>query len=406
MNNHPAISVLLTAYNCEKYIDEALDSLQKQTFRDFEIIMVDDGSTDSTKQHMQDFADQHPGQKIQIVSVRNGGAGAARNAGMKYATGSFWIFLDADDVYQSDLLQKLYLGCTEHHAQISVVHSWQLDTSTNSLIEKDESITPQFLPQNNPFCPKDAGDTLFCALRGWAWDKLISAELIRNNHLSFMEIRTSNDLTFTYLALACANKIYISDYCGYIYRVNNNQSVSSSRIRYWDAFYQAMVELKSQLMARKLYQVYRNAYLNWAMDFICWQIMSLPASEAQYQKYTLLHEYGIRDLDFSQISEDKVLYSFAFNLVHTIERKDYFTYLTEQNQYKIEEQQRKYEEIIQKKDNLIKQKEDQLQELEQLREECKNLQHSITEIYDSLTWKVGDVLLHIPKKIRNRKRKT
>ena len=456
MNNQPAVSAIITAYNCEKYIDEALESLERQTFRDFEVILVDDGSTDRTREHMQDFATRHPEIKVQVVTGDNGGAGKARNTGMQYATGMYWIFMDADDIYEPDFLRELYTGCTENHAQISVVHSRQLDVSTNTLLDKDESVTSQFIPNSNPFSPREeAGDVLFCALRGWAWDKLILADLIRENHLSFMEIRTSNDLTFTYLALACADRVYVCDYCGYTYRVNNSQSVSGSRIRYWDAFFQAMKELQSQLQERGLYSIYRNTYLNWASDFICWQIMSLPISEAQYRKYTLLHDQGIRDLDFSQLPKDRILYSFAWELVQTIETKDYFTWILEHqntleaqlrgNEGKIRQindalQQKEaashemsktitwQKEALEEKNNAVRSLGQQLEALRQncdvqqretdrlleenqsLQEECQNLQENcqglqdtITKIRNSATWKLGNALLYLPKKIRDRK---
>jgi len=104
----PAISVIVPCYNAEKYIDQCFDSILAQTFADFEVIAVNDGSTDGTLAKLREFAqrDQH----IKVIDQPNGGASAARNTGLVAAAGEYIAFVDSDDYADPALLQTLHDG--------------------------------------------------------------------------------------------------------------------------------------------------------------------------------------------------------------------------------------------------------------------------------------------------------
>jgi len=97
------VSVVIPAYNCAKYIKEAIDSVLNQTYRDFEIIVVDDGSTDNTKEILEPYIRK---QMIQYVYQNNQGVSAARNQGVRISNGEFVAFLDADDILDRDSIRS------------------------------------------------------------------------------------------------------------------------------------------------------------------------------------------------------------------------------------------------------------------------------------------------------------
>ncbi len=97
----PFVSVLVAAYNSEKFIDEALQSVWDQTYKNFEIVVVDDGSTDATLSRLQPWKG-----KARIVSQENKGIGGSRNAGLAHAKGELIALLDADDVWMPTKLQE------------------------------------------------------------------------------------------------------------------------------------------------------------------------------------------------------------------------------------------------------------------------------------------------------------
>lgn len=101
------LSVIVPAYNAEKYIIRNLESLYRQNFKDMEVVVVNDGSTDSTKRKVKEFCSRHPQLEVNLINIDNGGLANARNVGIKNAKGQFFINLDADDFLCDKLLDKL-----------------------------------------------------------------------------------------------------------------------------------------------------------------------------------------------------------------------------------------------------------------------------------------------------------
>jgi glycosyltransferase involved in cell wall biosynthesis len=115
----PEISVIIPAYNAERTIIETINSVQKQTFSDFEIIVVNDGSTDKTQAVLQSLDEP----RLRIISSENFGVSSARNKGIKAAQSEFIAFLDADDLWTDDKLE-LQLAAIKANPKVGVVYSW------------------------------------------------------------------------------------------------------------------------------------------------------------------------------------------------------------------------------------------------------------------------------------------
>jgi len=114
----PKVSVIMPAYNAERYIGEAIASVLAQTFQDWELIVVDDGSTDTTPEILATFADS----RIQVVHQSNGGEASARNTALNLTAGEYIAFLDADDLYLPSGLADM-VNYLESHRQFDVVYS-------------------------------------------------------------------------------------------------------------------------------------------------------------------------------------------------------------------------------------------------------------------------------------------
>ena len=108
----PAVSVIVPIYNVEKYLAECVDSILGQTFQDMEIILVDDGSLDSSGQMADDYAAQD--KRVKVIHKENGGLSSARNAGMKIARGEYIYFCDSDDYISLDAIEILYETATKN----------------------------------------------------------------------------------------------------------------------------------------------------------------------------------------------------------------------------------------------------------------------------------------------------
>jgi glycosyltransferase involved in cell wall biosynthesis len=125
----PDISVVIPAFNAEKTIEETVKSVLNQTFRDFEIIIVNDGSTDETLNIISRFLDS----RVKILTQENSGPQKSRNLGIKESVGRYIAFLDADDLWTSDKLE-LQLQMLEKYPESSVVYSW------TNVIDEDNQV--------------------------------------------------------------------------------------------------------------------------------------------------------------------------------------------------------------------------------------------------------------------------
>ncbi|MGB5963091.1 MAG: glycosyltransferase family A protein [Coleofasciculaceae cyanobacterium] len=119
MQNSFVVSVIIPAYNAERTILETIASVQQQTFSDFEIIVINDGSTDRTLELVQGIQDE----RVKIFSYENGGLPVARNRGISRAKGEFIAFIDADDMWTSDKLE-LQVAILQQHPEAGVAYSW------------------------------------------------------------------------------------------------------------------------------------------------------------------------------------------------------------------------------------------------------------------------------------------
>ena len=99
------ISVIVPVYNVEKYLEECLDSIQDQTYSDIEVILVNDGSTDSSKEICKKYCKQDS--RFLLINQENQGLSAARNKGVEISTGEYIVFVDSDDIIKTNYLEKL-----------------------------------------------------------------------------------------------------------------------------------------------------------------------------------------------------------------------------------------------------------------------------------------------------------
>ena len=166
----PLISVIVPVYKVEKYLDQCVESVVNQTYRNLEIILVDDGSPDRSPEMCDAWAKKDS--RIKVVHKKNGGLGDARNAGVAIARGDYFGFIDSDDWCEPDMYQELLDSCVRFDAPVSVCNvfiNWECGWPTEqtvfakekSAIERDEVLRRFFSDR----------------LTAWAWNKLYHRDL-------------------------------------------------------------------------------------------------------------------------------------------------------------------------------------------------------------------------------------
>lgn len=201
------VSVIMSVYNAEEFLQNTLNSLIAQTLKEIEIILVDDGSTDKTLTIMNEYAKIDS--RVTILQQKNQGAGAGRNLGMQNAHGTYLLFLDADDYFYPTMLQEtfqkaqktnaeiVWFLCEEYDAKRNVAYKLTKNFANNGLNFPDKEVFQFGEIKNNPFTQTN----------GWAWDKLIERKFVLRNNLRFNPTPVMNDMNFTYSAMAKASKI-------------------------------------------------------------------------------------------------------------------------------------------------------------------------------------------------------
>lgn len=209
------LSVIVPIYNCEPFLPACLDSILAQTYTDLEIILVDDGSPDQSPQICNEY--EKADRRIKVIHQDNQGVSAARNAGLRLASGELISFIDSDDTLEPDMYELLVAAMQDHDADIShcgfnrvengVVHPIY-DTRQTVLQTSEEAVRCLITGK------------LFT---GSLWNKLFRTSLLEG--LSFYEaLKINEDIQFAFEAFRRANRIVFSDYAKYNYVVRKNHS--------------------------------------------------------------------------------------------------------------------------------------------------------------------------------------
>lgn len=273
----PIVSVIIPSYNAADYIAQTLESVLAQTLTDIEVIVVDDGSTDNTRNIVADFANKDP--RLTLVEQTNQFAGVARNNGMSKARGKYLYFLDADDYIESNALEELVNAIEQHGADIAIAKSEGFDNTTGDTWTIDGALNG--VDYDRPIAHAEYCDRLFQSFIGWPWDKLFRKEFIDKTALTFQPLRTTNDALFVFCALALADTIVCLDSVLFHHRTNNKNSLEGSRAKSWNNAICAINVIEDQLTKSDKGKACLNSYYRWTLHYSIWTIESLPDDEAE-----------------------------------------------------------------------------------------------------------------------------
>jgi glycosyltransferase involved in cell wall biosynthesis len=263
------ISVITTAYNEEKHIDRYFDSILNQTYRDLEVVVVDDGSTDSTWDIIQRRAALDP--RVQAIHQQNQGAAAARNTAMKVMSGDYVIYFDADDWMERECLEQAYQAAAQYDADM-VMWGFQKEFP-------DGTITPQKAPPLAPGlytgeeCRQAGLDVLHRMGRQIdpvTWIRLIRTSTIKDHGLWFdPSIKRYDDYHFICRAHFYCSSIFSMGDRMYVHWWQHGRSIMHT---YFKEFYHSALQvcdgLRDFYRANDAYTQEVQMRLDWAYLYI------------------------------------------------------------------------------------------------------------------------------------------
>lgn len=225
-NNNPKISVIVPVYNVEQYLPRCIDSILAQTFTNFELLLIDDGSTDNSGKICDEYAKKD--NRIRVFHKENGGVSSARNIGLLFFTGDYVVFVDSDDMVLPKWLEIYNLNISRYNFDICF---------QNFVYVANDACIEEIPPKNKSNCSKIVNEKEFFNFfkTRWAyfsatWTKCFSASIIREHNLKFkISLNICEDYLFTSCFLNYSSKVIISDFQGYLYRnVPNSLSRKSN----------------------------------------------------------------------------------------------------------------------------------------------------------------------------------
>lgn len=283
MFSKPKISIIIPVYNVEKYLCECLDSILNQTFQDFEIICVDDGSTDETLEILKNYKNKD--ERVFVLQQHHSGAAEARNNGIRLARGKYIQFLDSDDYFEPTMLEELYNHAEKFGADLTVCSSRKVDNNGN-IVESGNPNSPINLdktPLEKTFNWRDYKDDFFSLINVAIWNKLYSRDLILKNNLSFQNLTSCNDVAFGYISHICAEKIVVFNKELVNYRYNRCGNISENRAKNAKNIILAAIKIKEYLNENNLFEVLKKSYVKSIKTHIIWQIGN--SSDLEYREF-------------------------------------------------------------------------------------------------------------------------
>jgi len=293
----PIVSVIIPCYNAQDNLAQCIDSILGQTLEQIQIICVDDGSADATLEILQDYQARDP--RVLVIRQQNAGAGAARNRGLEQATGEYLSFLDADDFFEPDMLEKAVAAAEKWQAEFVVFRSDRYYPAKDRYEDMPWAVRNSDLPPYMPFSYRQLTDNVFLSFVGWAWDKLFRRSFVEKHSLRFQEQRTTNDMLFVFSALICSGRIAVIQDVLAHQRRGAGDTLSVTREKSWHCFYDALIALRERLVREDVFWELEQDFINYCLHFSLWNLNTLAEPTHTLLRRKLCEEWfaelGIAD---------------------------------------------------------------------------------------------------------------
>ena len=201
------VSIIVPVFNSEKYLPECIQSILNQTYKYFELILVDDGSTDNSLSICSYFSNID--KRVKVISQENSGAPIARNKGLFSSNGSYVMFFDSDDIMVQNCLETMISAISKNNIDLCIANYETFSNSTKKIRYKNF---------NKRFNSKSS----YCYIDPFPGTKLIKKQVLLENNLTFANLKIGQDLNFYLKYLYLVNQIVLLDDSLCFYRLRDN----------------------------------------------------------------------------------------------------------------------------------------------------------------------------------------
>lgn len=316
-----AISVLIPAYNAEKYLEKCIKSITGQSLKNIEIIIVNDGSTDKTLEILEKLKESD--NRIKVINQSNKGVSVVRNNALKYAKGEYISWIDSDD-WIDESLEEIYNKAKQENADIVVMDYWREENGEKKYI-KDK------IRENNI---EYINEIILGKSTGYLWNKLIKTSLYRENGINFPEnIKCGEDRVILPKLLYFAKKI-IKINKAYYHYIFNPKSLSKKQYSNEEIFHKVLPDYINQIKDLENYfsdnkeiKISNLKVINGLWYFVKCDAFSHPSFILKKENKKII-EYlleGVNEIKIEDVSSDKRIQFLLRGL--TIFKTKYFMFL-------------------------------------------------------------------------------
>ena len=327
----PAVSIIIPLYNAEEYIGECLDSLLAQTFQDFEVIVVDDCSTDNSPAIVEGYVPKFDGRlKLTRMKKNSGGCAVPRNVGLPFSCGEYIFFFDADDTVIPTALEGLYVSAKKFDADVvrcekyyHVPQEFWNDAEYRKQLKPYSYLTYEKVFVKEPLIWKDNFEErvkFFCQRKLiWnAWSQLIRRDFIIENEIKFCNI-FAEDMLFAIQELCSAKTYVVVPNVFYNYRIRED-SITTAQLDLSKGFHR---QFKAAKVGVKCLDEFLNdnKFFSRRFDLKCLLIETFAGEMLGYllKVYTQVPAHTFDELLRKELGDENhtALTALAFNTVNT-----------------------------------------------------------------------------------------
>lgn len=288
----PEISVIVPIYNSGKYLMPCLDSMLSQTFADFELICIDDFSEDNSSIILSQYAEKD--KRVQVFhNEKHLGAAKTRNRGIGMAKGNYLVFWDADELYVSDLLEKLITSAQKYDADLVLAERGIIQGEAGFVAPERSNRFEYDGYDKRTFTLLDLPKEGLTMWPSSPVNRMVKKTLIKEQHLEYQDLPSSNDVLFADMTMILANRIvHIQDWTPKIHvRRNIPGSISNNRNPFCS--YEAFKEIKRQLKEKKSWEEYQHYVLYQFASSVRSELIRCKNEEIRKKYYEFVKKEGL-----------------------------------------------------------------------------------------------------------------
>ncbi|MFI3326822.1 MAG: glycosyltransferase family 2 protein [Clostridia bacterium] len=286
------ISVIVPVYKVEKYLNKCVQSIVDQTYKNIEIILVDDGSPDNCPGICDEWAKKDD--RIKVIHKENGGVSKARNEGLENINGDWIMFVDSDDYLELDILEKLYVELEVNKAE-NYLYQFNFCKLKDDVLIKEKNIYIDKINKEEFLScaiTKIQGEYELGNMYRAVWGKLFKANIISENLIRFdIEQSIAEDALFLFKYLIFIEQIKVINYHGYIYRVLDTSIVHKYKKDLQEQLYNYLI--KNQLLIKEN-NLDKSKIIKTSMcSFVYISILALAQNEIKGKEVKVINRNNI-----------------------------------------------------------------------------------------------------------------